>query len=1308
MPSTLRVLYVDDETDLLAIAKLFLEKEGAFVIDTLTSAVVALKQMESERYDAIISDYQMPDMDGISFLKQLKASGNTTPFIIFTGKGREEVVIEALNEGADFYLQKGGEPKAQFAELSNKIRYAVTQRQVEGALRESETSYRHVVEDQTELICRFLPDGTHVFVNDAYCRYFGLNREEIRGTRFHPTIHPEDRVSVSRLIGSLTTEHPLETIDQRIIMPDGSTRWQRWVDHAIFHEDGNLKEYQSVGRDITEQKRAEEALRISEEKFRKAFFTSPDSVCITRLNDGMFISVNKGFTEITGYTEEDIAGKTSLEINIWKDPEDRRKIIEGLQANGEVRNYEARFLTKSGEINGVMSTSIIELNGVPHILNITHDITEQKRAEEALLKKAEELHAVNEELAASEEELRQNIDDLGRSEQALRESEGRLNLAIESAHLGLWDLNVITHEVIHNRQWTEMLGFSRADMDKPSGWWQERVHPDDLAAVLKGNADHLSGSTPYFDVIYRMKHKNGEWRWVHSQGKAVSWDSTGAPLRMIGINQDITDRKRVEEASRESEEKYRSVIEHIHAAVVVHNPDTSIRMINKTALDLLGLTRDEAIGRIAPHPSWHFSGEDGNVLPLADYPVNQVIATQKPFRNMTVGIFRPRSQDTVWVLVHADPEYDERGTITGVIVTFLDITESRISEEALKHQSTMLSILNEIISSANKAEDLPKLLTTMLEESLRLLDFDAGGIYLVDHSTRTADVVHSKNIPSDLLTEIQSVSIDKKPYDTLFIQNEPIITENYAQIAPDRSKKSGFQSMASIPLLSKGVAIGALNIVSSRRYVISEAEKQTLTSIGRELGSTLERMVAEEQAKKVLKNLETLFNSIDEMVFVLDMKGNILAVNAAVQKRLSYSAEELTGTNILLLHVPERRSEALQIVQGMIAGTIDSCPVPVLAKGGERIEVETKVIRGWWNNQEVLIGVTRDVTERNRMIESVRESESHLNSIIRVAPIGIGVVSNRIIQSVNDLLCQMTGYTAEELIGKSSSSLYQTQEEFEYVGREKYGQIAQKGSGSVETRWQKKDGTIIDILLSSTPLDPSDLTTGVTFTALDITERKRVEEALVQANKKLTLLSRITRHDINNQLTVLMGYLGILEKKQPDTTCNEYLQKVSTSAKRISSLIRFTNECEEIGINVPVWQDCRIIVDTAAKEAPLGQVMVKNDLPANKEMFADPLIVKVFYNLMDNAVRYGGKITTIRFSTEKLDGNCVIVCEDDGDGVAVDEKEKIFERGFGKNTGLGLFISREILAITGITITEAGEPGKGARFEMMVPEGMYR
>jgi len=221
-------------------------------------------------------------------------------------------------------------------------------------------------------------------------------------------------------------------------------------------------------------------------------------------------------------------------------------------------------------------------------------------------------------------------------------------------------------------------------------------------------------------------------------------------------------------------------------------------------------------------------------------------------------------------------------------------------------------------------------------------------------------------------------------------------------------------------------------------------------------------------------------------------------------------------------------------------------------------------------------------------------------------------------------------------------------------------------------------------------------------------ELHQYSTSLAAANKKLNLLSSITRHDINNQLTILMGYLKILENKQPDPTLNEHFQRVSNAAKRISAMVKFTGEYEKIGVNTPVWQDTCTLVDTAAKDAPLGMVVVKNDLPSGTEVFADPLVVKVFYNLMDNAVRYGGKITTIRFSVEEAGDDQVIVCEDDGEGIPVEEKEKIFERGFGKNTGLGLALSREILDITGITIRETGVPGKGVRFEMLVPKGMYR
>lgn len=221
-------------------------------------------------------------------------------------------------------------------------------------------------------------------------------------------------------------------------------------------------------------------------------------------------------------------------------------------------------------------------------------------------------------------------------------------------------------------------------------------------------------------------------------------------------------------------------------------------------------------------------------------------------------------------------------------------------------------------------------------------------------------------------------------------------------------------------------------------------------------------------------------------------------------------------------------------------------------------------------------------------------------------------------------------------------------------------------------------------------------------------ERKLVEKALDEANKKLNLLSGITRHDINNQLLALNGFVELLHSEIPDPAFERYFSRIKKASSQISAMIRFTSEYEKIGIRAPVWQDLHTLVESARKGVIPGQVALKNNIPHGIEVFADPLIVKVFFNLIDNAIRHGGRITTIQFSVDVCNGNLLIVCNDDGDGVESKDKERIFDWAFGKNTGFGLPISREILNITGITMKENGEPDKGARFEIIVPPGTFR
>ena len=318
---------------------------------------------------------------------------------------------------------------------------------------------------------------------------------------------------------------------------------------------------------------------------------------------------------------------------------------------------------------------------------------------------------------------------------------------------------------------------------------------------------------------------------------------------------------------------------------------------------------------------------------------------------------------------------------------------------------------------------------------------------------------------------------------------------------------------------------------------------------------------------------------------------------------------------------------------------------------------------------------------------------------------------------VNPALVKAMGYAAEKMAGTPLLS-YVAEEFRETVTKKMPARNGPGESPFHEIALLAGDGLRRSVIMTGKPIRYDNKPATLLF-LIDITERKTLEDQLAaraeellqvstafqMANKKLTLLSSITRHDINNQLTVLKGYIGLLESEQPDPTLTLYCRKAAAAAERIAAMIRFTGEYEKIGITTPEWQHCREIVNSAAMQAPLGNVTIKNDLPAGMEVFADPLIVKVFYNLMDNAVRYGVKISSIRFSVLEPDknGNMIIVCEDDGEGVAHGEKERIFDRGFGKNTGLGLALSREILDITSITIRETGTPGTGARFEMTMP-----
>ncbi len=243
------------------------------------------------------------------------------------------------------------------------------------------------------------------------------------------------------------------------------------------------------------------------------------------------------------------------------------------------------------------------------------------------------------------------------------------------------------------------------------------------------------------------------------------------------------------------------------------------------------------------------------------------------------------------------------------------------------------------------------------------------------------------------------------------------------------------------------------------------------------------------------------------------------------------------------MYVPEDRVRLVEAVEECLRNSVPyDLEVRIIRTDGQLRHCVVRGVPEQGDDGAVnrLYGSLHDITDRKRMEDAIRESENQISSIFRSAPVGIGSVVNRVLIKVNTRLCEMTGYDETELIGQSARILYPGDEDFEFVGRQKYAQITDHGTGMVETRWQKKDGTIMDILLSSTPVDLADHSKGVTFTALDITERKLAEEKLAHSRKLMQYIIEHTNgavavHDRNMRyIYVSQRYLDDYKVKEND------------------------------------------------------------------------------------------------------------------------------------------------------------------------------
>jgi PAS domain S-box-containing protein len=643
------LLYIDDEPGLLELGKLFLESAGGFEVSTAESGDEGLGQLAQHDFDAIVSDFQMPGMDGIELLKKVRKTFGTIPFVLFTGRGREEVVIEAINNGVDFYLQKGGDPKAQFAELAHKVRQSVSRRRAETALSDSEKRLADII--------NFLPDATFaidtrgvvIAWNRAMERMTGVRAEDVLGKGDYeyalPFYHERRPLLINLVLENdpaIGEKYPFVKKEGRNLFSEiriphfndgrGAALW--FTASPLYDRKGEIAGAIESIRDITERKRAEEARNESEKRFRELADLLPQGIYEAD-TDGRMIYANRLALEMYGYTDEDVEKGLNV-LNVIA-PVDRKRavtVFSKMVETGTREQGKEEYLAvrKDGGLFPVsIYTSPVHRDGrICGVRGVVIDITDRKRTEE-------ELRAANEQLVASEEELRAQYDELASGEKRIRMSESHLRYmlgfdeyakkserellgyAIEGS--GIVTGSTLAYLAFLNEDESElaMYAWSKIAMaecslrEKPlvysvdkTGLWGEAVrqrHPvitNDYAAPNPAKKGYPEGHPRIIRHMNVPVIDDGHIVLIAGVANKPSDYTENDVNELLLLGQglwNIIKRRRAEETLRESEEKYRNLVEQSRDTVFIMQ-DGRLVFYNQALAGLTGHTADELKGQL--------------------------------------------------------------------------------------------------------------------------------------------------------------------------------------------------------------------------------------------------------------------------------------------------------------------------------------------------------------------------------------------------------------------------------------------------------------------------------------------------------------------------------------------------------------------------------------------------------------------------------------------------------------------------------------------------------------------------------------
>ena len=1071
---------------------------------------------------------------------------------------------------------------------------------------------------------------------------------------------------------------------------------------------------------------------------------SEDGIFVVDLSSQIITEVNRRGSDMLGFTPGDLVNAT-LET-IWQDTEERAGFSNLIKTGGPVRTIEAHLTQKAG---GTL-TVLISAGTLPEqrvVLTVT-DITDR----ENLLTEMQKLSDVRESI-------------------------------ISNANVWLMVLDSYGRILEWNRAAEQISGYPAVEVIGRNEVWK-RLYPErNYRKKITGKITEIIKKDNYLENMQTtIVSKNGT-------KKTILWNTRGLPDKKGGIGSyiaigvDITDREKVEQVSREYAEWYSTLLRTTQDGYNLVDTTGRLIEVNDNYCRMTGFSREELLGRsiydqdadeekdvaFAHMQKILATGSDrfetrhrtknGGAI---DVEISVVLQAQKRqfivfVRDITerkhaeMEISESEEKFHTMADFTADWEYWQGQDKQIIYMSpscerFTGYTQQEFIAdplllESIVHPDDLRSVHDHNI----KAGETRQVLST----DFRIIHRD-GTVRWIGHACRQVYDTHGKALGrrvsnrdiNDQKIATQALRESEEKFraffttsrDCVFItttdgrwvdlndsaielfgydSRDELLQVNVRDLYADPGERArhvaiirqkGFTSDFPIDLKMKdGTVINTL--ITS---VIRKDKNGNVVGFQGSIRDITELKRAEAALTESFATFRTVMDSLDSLVYVADMKTyEILFINQYGRKIWG----DLTG-RICWKSLQVNQEGPCPFCTNKKILDPDGNPNGVLiwefrnTITGQWYECHDSAIQ-WTDGRIVRLEIATDITDRKRVVEALRQSEEKIRTVLENVPDLILVHRNGIILYINPSSVEVMGYTQDELINKQMIDFIVPKYRpiiDEAISKQMNGKTIEPYEIEILT----KSGGRRTVVVGGTVIEYSGSSASLNVLT-DITERKLAVDALRQANRQLNLLSSITRHDILNQLMALKGYLELSHEVIDDPTIlTGYIRKEEQAADTIERQITFTRDYQELGVAAPEWQSVNASIHKAIAGLPMRDVHVEVD-PNNPEIFADRLFEKVFYNLIDNALRYGGAgMKMIRVSSREIDSGLLITCEDDGVGIIAEDKKRLFTRGFGKNTGLGLFLSREILGITGITITENGEPGKGARFEITVPKGMWR